>query len=271
MDQSGALSAPLLYGQWYIASHDLHEAPTQLLHVPNGVKKLEDEEGKRTAVAAGTRGSERRKKSGWKNCAEAISCALKTQPMTSEEIRNWIGGDGQDRWKLATVNRNLSANRNFKNCGKRDNKTLWRLSQSAMNRGGVLNTTTHRKPADTLPPASAYPMPIAEGEPYADGNESTELLYNSFDHRCTNSNGFAEPSYGSFDPDSVLCYYNGIQGMHSGMSSGGDAVDFINFEEGVGDLARSFSVHEHSTYTHEDDFSQFVFIGAEEGSVELGW
>jgi hypothetical protein len=55
------------------------------------------------------------------------------------------------------------------------------------------------------------------------------------------------------------------------MSSGGDAVDFINFEEGVGDLARSFSIQEQPTYPHEDDFSQLVFMGAEEGSVELGW
>jgi hypothetical protein len=140
-----------------------------------------------------------------------------------------------------------------------------------MNRGGVLNTTIHRKLADSLPPASAYPMLIAEGEPYTDSNESTELLYSSFDHRCTDSNGFVEPSYSSFDPDSVLCYYDGIQGIHSGMSSGGDAVDFINFVEGVGDLARSILVQEQPTYPYEDDFSQLVFMGAEEGSLELGW
>jgi hypothetical protein len=135
-----------------------------------------------------------------------------------------------------------------------------------MNRGGVLNTPTHRKPADSSPPAYAYPMPIAEVEPYAGGNKSTELLYSS-----TDSNGLAEPSYGSFDPDSVLCHPTGTQGIYIGLSSGGDGVDFINFEEGVGDLARSFSVQEQPTYPHEHDFSKWVFMGAEEGSVELGW
>jgi hypothetical protein len=62
-------------------------------------------------VAAHMRESKRRKKGGWKNCAVAISCALETGPMTSEEICTWVNAKaGQKVWKLATVNRNLSAN-----------------------------------------------------------------------------------------------------------------------------------------------------------------
>lgn len=64
-----------------------------------------------------------------------------------------------------------------------------------------------------------------------------------------------EPLYGSFDTDSGLCYYDGIQGIPSCMSSVGGAVGLIDFEEGVGDLARSFPDQKRHTYPHEYDFS----------------